>query len=87
MKCRRGVNLCRFARLWPVIDLTYQIVLEAVRGVRDYTLSYYDAQIWAAARLNQIPVIFSEDFQDGQILEGVRFANPFAGTFDVEAWL
>jgi hypothetical protein len=28
-----------------------------------------------------------EDFQDGQILEGVRFDNPFAGTFDVEAWL
>ncbi len=28
-----------------------------------------------------------EDFQDGQILEGVRFVNPFAGRFDVEAWL
>jgi predicted nucleic acid-binding protein len=40
-----------------------------------------------ATRLNQIPIVFSEDFQDGQILEGVRFADPFAGTFDVEAWL
>jgi predicted nucleic acid-binding protein len=40
-----------------------------------------------AERLNQIPVIFSEDFQDGQVLEGVRFANPFAKSFDVEAWL
>ncbi|MCG2740072.1 MAG: hypothetical protein L6300_07505 [Syntrophaceae bacterium] len=36
----------------------------------------------AAARLNQIPIVFSEDFQDGQVLEGVRFANPFAGRFD-----
>ncbi|MDO9130460.1 MAG: hypothetical protein Q7U34_11395 [Anaerolineales bacterium] len=41
----------------------------------------------AAALLNQIPVVFSEDFQDGQTLEGVRFANPFAGTFDAEAWV
>jgi len=32
-------------------------------------------------------VIFSEDFQDGQVLEGVRFANPFKPTFDLETWL
>jgi predicted nucleic acid-binding protein len=76
-----------FAASWPVLDLTPQIVLEAARGVRDHGLAYYDAQIWAAARLNQIPVIFTEDFQDGQILEGVHFANPFSGTFDVETWL
>jgi predicted nucleic acid-binding protein len=76
-----------FAASWPVLDLTPQIVLEAARGVRDHGLAYYDAQIWAAARLNQIPVVFSEDFQDGQILEGVRFADPFAEKFDVEAWL
>ncbi|GEM_PF-3465670 len=25
--------------------------------------------------LNQIMVVFTEDFQDGQILEGVRFAD------------
>jgi len=72
---------------FPVLDLTPQIVLEAARGVRDHGLAYYDAQIWAAARLNQIPVVFSEDFQDGRTLEGVRFANPFAEAFDIEAWV
>jgi predicted nucleic acid-binding protein len=72
---------------FPVFILTPQIVLEAARGVRDHGLATYDAQIWATARLNQIPVVFSEDFQDGQILEGVRFVNPFAGRFEVEAWV
>ena len=76
-----------FSVTWQVFNLTPQIVLEAARAVRDYKLAYYDAQMWAAARLNQIPVIFSEDFQDGQILEGVRFVDPFAPTFDLEAWL
>jgi predicted nucleic acid-binding protein len=71
---------------FPVLSLTPQIVLEAARGVRDYQLSYYDAQIWASARLNQIPVIFSEDFQDGQTLEGVRFTNPFADEFVMDEW-
>jgi predicted nucleic acid-binding protein len=75
------------AASWQILDLTPQIVLEAVRGMRDHALAYYDAQIWAAARLNQIPLIFSEDFQDGQILEGVRFINPFKRGFDVDEWL
>src|SRR3989304_4683999 len=55
----------QLARAWPVLDLTPMIVVEAVRGVRDHQLAYWDAQIWASARLNQIPVIFSEDFSDG----------------------
>ena len=75
-----------FAASWPILDLTPAIVLEAGRGVSQYTLAYYDAQIWAAARLNQIGVIFSEDFNPGSILEGVRFVNPFAEAFVIEAW-
>jgi predicted nucleic acid-binding protein len=76
-----------FAALYPVFPLTEPIVFEAVRGVRDFGLAYFDAQLWAAARLNQIPVIFSEDFQDGQILEGVRFINPFAVQFNLDLWI
>ena len=79
------VNL--FIRLWPVFDLTPMIVMEAGRCVRDHKLSYYDAQVWATARLNQVPVIFSEDFRDGSILEGVRFVNPFSSKFLLEKWL
>ena len=77
----------RFARVWPVFDLTPQIILEAARGVRDHRLAYYDAQIWASARLNQVSVIFSEDFQDGLFLEGVKFVNPFKPGFDINQWV
>lgn len=79
-------HLQRFAQFYTVFDLTVPIVLEAARGVRDYGLAYYDAQLWATARLNQVPVIFTEDFQAGQTLETVRFVNPFAADFKVEAW-
>lgn len=34
------------------------------------------------ARLNQIPLVLSEDFQDGLALDGVRFVNPFARSFE-----
>ena len=76
----------RLAQAFPIFDLTLPVVLEAGRGARDYSLAYYDAQIWAAARLNQVSLIFSEDFSDGQILEGVRFVNPFAAGFVLEDW-
>jgi predicted nucleic acid-binding protein len=77
----------QLARAWPVLDLTPMIVVEAVRGVRDHQLAYWDAQIWASARLNQIPVVFSEDFSDGVALEGVRFVNPFAAEFVLDSWV
>jgi predicted nucleic acid-binding protein len=76
-----------FQQMWPVFDLTFLIVLEAARGVRDHQLSYYDAQLWATARLHQIPFIISEDFQTGRTLEGVTFLNPFVDGFEIEEWL
>lgn len=70
-------------RSWTVLDVTGPVVLEALRGVRDYQLSFWDAEIWAIARLNQLPLIFSEDFNDSSTLEGVTFINPFTAKFDI----
>jgi len=76
-----------YLQSWTVLDVTGMVVLEAARGVRDHQFSFWDAQIWATAHLNQIPVIFSEDFSAGQVIEGVRFVNPFAEDFRVGHWL
>ncbi len=80
-------RLANYLRSWTVLDTTGLIVLEAARGVRDHQFNFWDAQIWAAARLNQIPIVFSEDFSPGQVTEGVRFVNPFAEDFVLADWL
>jgi predicted nucleic acid-binding protein len=72
----------RLMLAFPVLPLTGPVVLEALRGVREHLLSYYDAQIWAAARLGQVGVILSEDFNPGAILDGVSFTNPLDPNFD-----
>ena len=72
-----------FLRNWDVAAITPLIVLEALRGVRQHRLSYWDAQIWATALLTQTPLILSEDFSDGQIIEGIRFLNPFSQRFQI----
>ncbi len=77
----------RLVAVWPVLELTPAIVLEAGRGVSERKLSYFDAQLWATARLNQIPAIFSEDFPSGSVVDGVRFVNPFASGFSLDGWL
>lgn len=76
-----------YERAWNVVAITPPIVLEAARGAVDHQLNFWDALIWATAKLNQIPVILSEDFRSGASLEGVRFINPLSDDFDLELWL
>ena len=41
-------------------------------------MAYYDAQMWAIARLHQIPNLLTEDMDSGAIIDGVMFLNPFS---------
>ena len=75
----------RLLLAFPVLPLTGPVVLEALRGVREHLLSYYDAQVWAIARLGQVGVVLSEDFNPGAVLDGVSFANPLDPAFDLAA--
>jgi predicted nucleic acid-binding protein len=77
----------RLATSWPVLDVTAAVVREATAGVLGHQISYWDAQIWAAARHNQVPIVLSEDFADGSRVAGVRFVNPFRPAFELSAFL
>jgi predicted nucleic acid-binding protein len=62
---------------WEVVEINTFTVLEAIRGVRVHRFSYWDSLVWATARMNQIPVVLSEDFSHNSTVEGIRFINPF----------
>ena len=79
-------RVLRFLQVWPVLEATGLVVLEAVRGVREHALSYRDAQVWAVARMNQVPVILSAELDAGRVVEGICFVNPFAEGFVPEQW-
>jgi predicted nucleic acid-binding protein len=68
-------------QIWTVLSVSTLIVVEAIRGVRQHHLNFWDAQIWATARMNQVLIVFSDDFGDHPLLEGVRFVNPFTADF------
>ncbi len=68
---------------WPVMTVTPAVVLEAARGAQQHQLNFWDALVWATAKLNQIPVVLSEDFNVGSAVEGIRFINPLQEGFDL----
>jgi len=52
-------------------------IKSAVQLSHRYRYTYYDSLILAAAIESHCNVLYSEDFQDGQEIEGVRIVNPF----------
>lgn len=62
---------------YPVTNLQYQAFVQA---------TCYNALIWATACLDRVAAIFIKYFCEGQMLEGVRFVNPFAPGFQLRDW-
>ena len=62
---------------FPLIPLDEAIVKDAIRLARRYQISYFDAQIIAAAKVASCGTIYSEDLNHGQDYDGVRVVNPF----------
>lgn len=79
-----ALRVAEYRRDFVVLATTADVVEEAARGVCAYRFTYYDAQIWAAARLAGVKVVLTEDFEDGREAEGVRFMDPFTPSFDIE---
>jgi predicted nucleic acid-binding protein len=65
-----------------VVPLTWDVLEKALQAIATHQLPLWDAQILAAAVLNGATRVLSEDFQDGRVVEGVTFLNPFAPGFD-----
>jgi len=70
-------------KVFPTYPLTPAVSLEAVRAVEEHSFRFFDAQIWATAKLNQVPIVLSEDFPVGATVEGVTFENPLAEDYDL----
>ena len=49
----------------------------ALEAVRTHRLPFWDAMLLASAQRAGVRCLLTEDLQDGFILQGVRFVNPF----------
>lgn len=70
-------HLLQLATAMEVLPVTSAVVIEALRGVREHHLSFFDAQMWAQAKLNQVPYLLTEDMDTGATIDGVMIVDPF----------
>jgi predicted nucleic acid-binding protein len=60
-----------------VIPVTVEIHETGLAIAERYGLSFYDSLILAAAKQAECRMVYSEDMQDGQVVQGVTIRNPF----------
>jgi predicted nucleic acid-binding protein len=60
-----------------VIPLTIAMHETAVKIAQRYDISFYDANICAAAILSGVKILISEDMQHGLNIDGLIIQNPF----------
>lgn len=74
-----GAFLAGIQALCPVEDLTLQTHDIGRALAERYGFSVYDAMIVASALIAGCTILWSEDMQDGLVVEGrLRIVNPFA---------
>jgi predicted nucleic acid-binding protein len=73
-RAQRRVEIFSCAKIvrFEIADLVAAIELHRLTQI-----SFWDAMIGHAARIGGATVLYSEDFQHGKILGGVRIINPF----------
>lgn len=75
---RIGEILQRVRALCEVVPVTADFHDQALRLAERYNFHFYDALIVAAALDTQCGTLYTEDLQDGQLLEKrLRVVNPF----------
>lgn len=65
---------------FEIFDFTLATQIKAIRLKKDYNLQFYDALIIATALENNCTILYSEDMQDGLVVENkLTIINPFKG--------
>lgn len=59
-----------------IVTVGKELINEAIDASLQYKLSFWDALILVAAESAKCEVLYSEDFNDGQIMRNVKARNP-----------
>ena len=75
-KAKELVNM--FSELFPVKQVSIPIILNAIDiSIKD-GFSFWDSMILSAANDTGCVIVYSEDMNNGQIVEGAKIINPFS---------
>jgi len=71
-------SLYSLVQMVNVASISKDTVLQSFEIKNRYSFSYWDSLILSSALENECSIVYSEDMQDGQLINGVlRIINPF----------
>lgn len=70
-------TLEQLSKAFPVKEITPSIIFKAIDIQIKNTLSFYDSLIISTASKSGCIVCYSEDLNNGQVIDGVKVINPF----------
>jgi predicted nucleic acid-binding protein len=73
-----ALDLIRTWRRFPVQETTLALLDSGFEMLARHRFSFWDSMIVAAAKAQGCSVLWTEDMDDGRIIDGMRIANPFA---------
>lgn len=65
-------------RSFRIVPFSIETYVQAIKIGKDYSLSFWDSMIVAAAYLSDCAILFSEDMQDDLLIyDNLKIINPF----------
>jgi predicted nucleic acid-binding protein len=71
---RKEVSLLNYTL---IIEITYPMILESIDLHRSQKISFWDALIIVAGNTSECNILYSEDLNHGQRVNGLKIINPF----------
>lgn len=72
-----AINVAYDLLTWNICLETKASFEKSIDIVKKYRFSIWDAGILSSAIMSDCNVLYSEDIQNNQVIEGVRIINPF----------
>jgi predicted nucleic acid-binding protein len=64
-------------RLFPIVVVSAETIERAISLAKRTQYQYYDCLVLSSAIESHCSILYSEDFQHNQVVDGVRIVNPF----------
>ena len=75
---RNAMNAVEYySAAFPVHCNNVQDILAAIKISISTQFSFYDSLILSAAKAENCAIVYSEDLNDGQEVDGIKIVNPF----------
>jgi predicted nucleic acid-binding protein len=71
-------EVVRYLSRLPLVQITPRSILEAISLHRRFSLSFWDALIVRSAIEAGADTLYTEDLQEGQVIEGLTIVDPFS---------